>query len=266
MSRRTRRLGEKEIEKYLFEDIPSGNESICSCENDEEEAENQPNSMVLGDLIGVQIAHDDIYDSDHDLPLSSRLQRNPDSTESNNGSSNVSVMIAPKWKKNYRMDIPDDKHLQRGQHDYRVSDTKVNLLKWKDKRSVFILSNYHDPKNVGKVKRRERDGISTEVSCPQAVIDYNANMNFVDKFDQCKGSYELQSSSRPDLDKLMLKEFRQEVYRGLLAPAYVRDKHRPDSVYSSRNSAVSSPGPAFIKRHKRHSPSGNSSKIQWPST
>ncbi|GBP20328.1 hypothetical protein EVAR_10591_1 [Eumeta japonica] len=80
MSRRTRRLEEKEIEKYLFGDIPSDNGSICSCEDDEEEAENQPNPMVLGDLIGVQIAHDDIYDSDDNLSLSSRLQRNPDST------------------------------------------------------------------------------------------------------------------------------------------------------------------------------------------
>ncbi|GBP39142.1 hypothetical protein EVAR_27102_1 [Eumeta japonica] len=222
MSRRTRRLGEKEIEKYLFEDIPSGNESICSCEDDEEEAENQPNPMVLDDLIGVQIAHDDIYDSDDDLPLSSCLQRNPDSTESNNRSSNMSVMIVPKWKKNYTMDMPvklledqifacgtvnsnrkflptlkDDKHLQRSQHDYRVSDTKVSLLKWKGKRSVFILSNYHDPKNVGKVKRRERDRTSTEVPCPQAVIDYNANMNFVDKFDQLKGRKAVLFTPRP---------------------------------------------------------------------
>ncbi|CAG4987268.1 unnamed protein product [Parnassius apollo] len=56
MPRRTRRLGEKEIEKYLFEDIPSGNESICSYEDHKEEAENQPNPTVLSDLIGVQIA------------------------------------------------------------------------------------------------------------------------------------------------------------------------------------------------------------------
>ncbi|CAG5006511.1 unnamed protein product [Parnassius apollo] len=105
MSHRTCRLEEKKIEKYLFEDIPSGNESIYSYEDDKEEAENQPNLMVLGDFIGVQIAHDDIYDSDDDLPLSSRSQRNPDSTESNNVSSNMPVMIAPKWKKNYRVDI-----------------------------------------------------------------------------------------------------------------------------------------------------------------
>ncbi|GBP23665.1 PiggyBac transposable element-derived protein 4 [Eumeta japonica] len=84
------------------------NESICNCEDDEEEAENQPNPMVLGDLIRVQIAYDDIYDYDDDLPLSSWLQQNPDSTESNNGSSNMSLMIATKWEKNYRMDMPDE--------------------------------------------------------------------------------------------------------------------------------------------------------------
>ncbi|KAL0830520.1 hypothetical protein ABMA28_002681 [Loxostege sticticalis] len=175
--------------------------------------------------------------------------------------------------------LKEDKQLKRGEHDYRISDTKVSLLKWKDKRSVFILSNYHDPKHVGKVNRRERDGTSVEVSCPEAVRDYNANMNFVDKFDQLKGSYavdrkshkwwhriffhfldccvvnafliykELQSSSRKDLSTLTLKEFRRSVYQGLLAPAYV-NKQRPESVNSNRSSAASSPGPALIKRHK----------------
>ncbi|OWR45110.1 putative piggyBac transposase Uribo1 [Danaus plexippus plexippus] len=71
---------------------------------------------------------------------------------------------------------------------YRISDTRVSLLKWRDKRSVFILSNNHDLKNVGKGKP-PGIGTSTEVSCPQAIINYNANMNLVDRFDQLKRSY-----------------------------------------------------------------------------
>ncbi|KAF9409727.1 hypothetical protein HW555_011017 [Spodoptera exigua] len=187
------------------------------------------------------------------------------------GTVNSNRKLLPKLK--------EDKDLQRGQHDYRISDTNVSILKWRDKRSVFILSNYHDPKNVGKVTRRERNGETVEISCPEAVIDYNSHMNFVDKFDQLKSCYdidrkshkwwhriffhfldcsvvnsflvykELQSTSRPELETLTLKNFRRSVYQGLLAPAYVNQR-RHHSVDSPRSSGAPSSGPAVIKRHK----------------
>lgn len=98
-------------------------------------------------------------------------------------------------RRKFLLTLKNYKHLQKGEHDYRINDTKVSFLIWKDKRSVFILSNCHDPKNVGKVKRRERDGTSVEMSCPEAVNDYNANMNFVDIFDQLKESYAVDRKS-----------------------------------------------------------------------
>lgn len=135
------RLREKEIEKYLFEDIPSDNESICSYEDHEEEAENQPNPMVLGDLIGVQIADDAIYDSDDDLPLSSRFQRNPDSTESNNVSSNMPVMVAPKWKKNYRMDMPGEfsERVSLSDQIFTLLNLESRIYLSQQKSSMFLL-------------------------------------------------------------------------------------------------------------------------------
>ncbi|CAG4925443.1 unnamed protein product [Colias eurytheme] len=94
----SRRLQDKEIAEYLLEDLPSGSESICSDEDDEAGTEDQPNPLVLGDLIGeVQV-------SDDDLPLSSLVCRNLDSTESNTVNSNK----APKWKKSFKMDIPGE--------------------------------------------------------------------------------------------------------------------------------------------------------------
>lgn len=75
----SRRLKDKEISEYLLEDFPSGSESICSDEDDDD-AEDQPNPLVLGDLIGeVQVQDYDNFDSD-DLPLSSFVHQNPDST------------------------------------------------------------------------------------------------------------------------------------------------------------------------------------------
>ncbi|GBP55035.1 hypothetical protein EVAR_46331_1 [Eumeta japonica] len=68
----------------------------------------------------------------------------------------------------------------------RLSDSNVAIIKWKDKRSVFILTNYIDPTKSGVVTRRERNGDKTEVNCPEAVMVYNSCMNYVDKFDQLK--------------------------------------------------------------------------------
>lgn len=60
-----RRPNVRKIAEYLLEDIPSGSESICSDEDDEEDTENQPNSLVLGDLIEeVRVTDYDDFDSD----------------------------------------------------------------------------------------------------------------------------------------------------------------------------------------------------------
>lgn len=84
-----RRLNDREIAEYLLEDIPSGSESICSDDDDEYDTEDQPNPLVLGDLIEEVLVTDyDDFDCDDHLPLSSLARRNPDSTESNTVDSN----------------------------------------------------------------------------------------------------------------------------------------------------------------------------------
>ncbi|CAG4947572.1 unnamed protein product [Parnassius apollo] len=92
--------------------------------------------------------------------------------------------------------LKEDTKLERGEHDYRVSDTNVTVMKWKDKRVVHLLSNYHDSRNVSTVIRKERNGDSNQIACPELVKDYNANMNFVDKFAQLKSCYAIERKSR----------------------------------------------------------------------
>lgn len=83
------RLNDREIAEYLLEDIPSGSESVCSDDDDEYDTEDQPNPLVLGDLIEEVLVTDyDDFDCDDHLPLSSLARRNPDSTESNTVDSN----------------------------------------------------------------------------------------------------------------------------------------------------------------------------------
>ncbi|CAG4971155.1 unnamed protein product [Parnassius apollo] len=92
--------------------------------------------------------------------------------------------------------LKEDTKLERGEHDYRVSDTNVTVMKWKDKRVVHLLSNYHDLRNVSTFIRKERNSDSNQIACPEVVKDYNANMNLVDKFDQLKSCYAIERKSR----------------------------------------------------------------------
>lgn len=173
--------------------------------------------------------------------------------------------------------LKEDKRLERGEHDYRVSEENVALLKWKDKRSVFMLTNYIDPTQAGLVTRRERNGELNEINCPEAVIQYNRCMNYVDKFDQLKSTYaidrkshkwwhriffhfldcaiinsyilykELQKTHHLQLDQLSSKDFRRSVYQGILAPVQAK---RPKSGTKRSISQPSSPLPIQISKHK----------------
>lgn len=117
---------------------------------------------------------------------------------------------------------------------------------------------------------------NVEITCPLAVKDYNQNMNFVDKFDQLKGSYAIDRKSKkwwhrlffhfldctvvnafilykdlqenPDssLEKLCLKDFRRQLYQNMLVPAYINRKR----MLQKNPQSSPSPSLAFIKNHK----------------
>lgn len=103
------------------------------------------------------------------------------------GTVNVSRKYLPKFK--------SDKQLQRGDIDWYTSNTKLLALKWKDKRSVHILSNYHNSDDRTEVNRKEKNGTIMQIPCPKALTDYNSNMNGVDKFDQLLASYKIDRQS-----------------------------------------------------------------------
>ncbi|KAJ8910639.1 hypothetical protein NQ315_012507 [Exocentrus adspersus] len=92
--------------------------------------------------------------------------------------------------------LKDDKNLKQGEYDYNVSNDGISMVKWKDKRTVHLLSNFHDPQSIGEVKRKDKDGSSKQIPCPSVLIDYNKNMNCVDRFDQLKSTYEIDRKSK----------------------------------------------------------------------
>lgn len=103
---------------------------------------------------------------------------------------------ARKGRKYIPTDLHDDKGLQRGDFDYRVSTDGIVCLKWMDKKSILFLDNFHNPSDTQTVNRKKKDGSQEEISCPLLVKDYNKNMGYVDKFDMLKSLYEIDRKSR----------------------------------------------------------------------
>ncbi|GLV38593.1 hypothetical protein CBL_08586 [Carabus blaptoides fortunei] len=98
-------------------------------------------------------------------------------------------------RKGFPKNMKEDKKLNRGDYDYRVSNTDVSVYKWKDNTIVYFASNFHGSEEA-IVKRTQKDGSRANVKCPLVVKDYNANMGGVDKADQIRGTYGMNRRSR----------------------------------------------------------------------
>jgi len=99
------------------------------------------------------------------------------------------------------------KKLKRGEFDSMRSDTNVLILKWKDKRDLYMISTKH---NSEMVEERVRGKI---VKKPKVVIDYNIGKTSIDLSDQ------MSSYSNPL--RRSLKWYRKVALDGLLNIAVV---------------------------------------------
>ncbi|KAJ8932804.1 hypothetical protein NQ314_014508 [Rhamnusium bicolor] len=100
-------------------------------------------------------------------------------------------------RKGLPADMKSDKDLtQRGDFDWRVSKDGLVFVKWKDRKIVSFLSNYQNPLEICSIPRKEKDGSSKDIRCPNIVRDYNAHMGYVDKMDMLKSIYEIDRKSK----------------------------------------------------------------------
>ena len=75
-------------------------------------------------------------------------------------------------------------------HDYRVAQKNdIVFSVWKDTKSVLTISNFHDPRDVGTVRRKVARVGRQDVRVPKMVADYQKNMKGVDLLDQMTGYY-----------------------------------------------------------------------------
>lgn len=90
------------------------------------------------------------------------------------GTLRVSRKEVPKELKNKKLKKGEIIGFQRG---------KVAVMKWKDKKDVFLISTIH---SISKVEIETRRGRTEK---PQLVLDYNCTMGGVDRVDQHLSSY-----------------------------------------------------------------------------
>lgn len=103
-----------------------------------------------------------------------------------------------RWdRKNFpKEELPDGKTMAHGSSAFRSTKTGIVAVRWKDKKGINFLSNYHNPNTMTTVQRRQPDGSLKVVSCPTLVRDYNNQMGCVDKADQLKSTYEINRRSK----------------------------------------------------------------------
>lgn len=103
-----------------------------------------------------------------------------------------------RWdRKNFPKDkLPDGNAMVIGESAFRSTITGIVAVRWKDKKGINFLSNYHNPNTMTTVERRQPDGSLKVVPCPTLVKDYNNQMGCVDKADQLKSTYEINRRSK----------------------------------------------------------------------
>lgn len=161
----------------------------------------------------------------------------------------------------YLPKLKPDSALKIGDYDWKISDQNdMSIIKWKDKRIVNLLSNFHDPQYVTQVKRKAKDGTVSMIPCPIVLQDYNSHMNCVDKFDQNKKTYQIDRKSQKwwhrifffffdativnsrilyneiTKENMSMKEFRRQISRELVAKTLVEKRRSlSDSPITPKN-------------------------------
>lgn len=189
---------------------------------------------------------------------------------------NIYACGTVRFNRKYLPTLANDNKLQRGDFDWATSNRGLTMFKWKDRKSVHLLSSLHSPSDTISVNRKEKNGSLTKVPCPTVLKDYNANMNFVDNFDRLKKDYQCDRKSRkwymriffhmldccvtnafiihkelPNIDgekKLNNKNFRREVYGGLLATKIIGVRSQIPNKTRSLNNEISNHKPFVPKR------------------
>ena len=91
--------------------------------------------------------------------------------------------------------LKHDKEMKCSEHD-SFSLNHLSAIKWMDNKSVILLSNYFNLKEMQQVEQRVKGSKDkVKVTCPSVIQEYNHFMGGVDLSDQMKVTHEVDRQS-----------------------------------------------------------------------
>ena len=72
----------------------------------------------------------------------------------------------------------------------------ITIAVWQDNKPVSLLATNVDPTKTASVNRKNKDGSSRTIPCPETPLLYNRYMGGVDLNDQLRGYYQLRMKGR----------------------------------------------------------------------
>ena len=85
--------------------------------------------------------------------------------------------------------------LETGEYKF-FSSHGISVVKWQDKKPVFVAINFYDPRETDTVTRKQKDGTKKSIICPKMISEYNKFMRGVDLFDQRISCYSIDRKSK----------------------------------------------------------------------
>lgn len=102
-----------------------------------------------------------------------------------------------KWPSNLKNLKVLQKTMQRGDRkSVLLHDGKIECLIWKDHTTVPLINTITDSAKHTTVKRTNKDGSRTDVTCPESIKRYNKHMGGVDLFDSRRETYSCSRKSK----------------------------------------------------------------------
>ncbi|KAL4090085.1 hypothetical protein QTP88_024986 [Uroleucon formosanum] len=140
----------------------------------------------------------------------------------------------------YLPKLESDKKMVMGDIDWNMSDQyHISIVKWKDKREVALLSNFHNPTDVVEVKRKSKDGTTSMIPCPSTEKVISGGIAYFSFFFDAAIVNSHIIYKKITGEKITLKNFRREISKSLVSKTFVQKRRQKGS---------GSPSPISIKR------------------
>ncbi|XP_049816570.1 piggyBac transposable element-derived protein 3-like [Schistocerca nitens] len=235
-------ITEDECYRILFEEISSSDSSVDSDENDPTFTTSCASSSLVCSRVVLNLSSC-LHGKNHIIFMDNYFTSYDLFKDLKSNGVYACGTINPRRKNIPKLE--EEKELERGEFDYKISNDSIIIYRWKDNRAVNLISTCHSPSDVSTVTRKMKDGTITNITCPIVLKDYNSSMNYVDNFDRLESDYAIDRKSKKwwmrlflhfldcsvtnafimhkeiEMEQFSNKAFRREVYKNSLAPKIV---------------------------------------------